>query len=102
MLHGAKVKHGQEQCGDDKYTAVYRRAQQVGPVHVLKKEAENKLSKVGSFEVCERISSYFVLFNDGMINHEEYCSESEALSAYDEKVKSGKYGSGVAILLKIS
>ena len=32
---------------------------------------QNKLSEIGSFEVCED-SSYFVLFNDGMINHEEY------------------------------
>ena len=98
ITHAPDNKLRLEECGDQKYTALYLWEDQIfRDDKCFKDEADERLAEVGAMEKCiDR--SYFVIYMDGIIKHIEFCSKKEAEVHYNKIVKD--YAGGVIIAHK--
>ena len=91
-----------EKCGDEKMTALYLWKDKIyRDDYCFAEDANAKLKEASAMELCED-SSYFVLYLDGIIKIDEFCSKSEAETKFNEMKndKDKKYNTGIVIAHK--
>ena len=91
-----------EKCGDEKMTALYLWKDKVHREdYCFAEDANAKLKEASAMELCDD-SSYFVLYLDGVMKIDEFCSKSEAEAKFNEMKddKDKKYKQGIVVAHK--
>lgn len=91
-----------EKCGDEKMTALYLWKDKIyRDDYCFAEDANIRLKEASAIELCED-SSYFVLYLDGIVKVEEFCSKSKAENKFYEMKndKDKKFNSGIVIAHK--
>ena len=98
ITHTPENKLRLETCGDQKYTALYLKDDKIfRQDKCFKDEAIDVLREVSAIESCVD-RTYFVIYMDGVMKYNEFCSKNEADSYYKKVNK--LYPGGVVIAHK--
>jgi hypothetical protein len=84
-----------EECGDQKFTALRLWDDNITREDkCFKEEADKALEEISNIEICED-NSYYVIYLDGIMKHEELCDLNSAKSKYQE-IKEKATSTGIA------